>query len=195
MRITGRIWLKGLLIAAVAIFLALSLPGESGDKVETNQPPAVSREKVPSAAPGDAPKESLAKKGALSPEEQKRVDAGKSVYEAVCLACHQQNGLGQEGVAPPLAGSEWVAGTPERMVRIILSGMRGPIHVKKQTFELEMPSLGVLDDQEIANVVSYVRHEWGHNFSSVSAAEVKRIRAATDKHDEAWTEEELKKVQ
>jgi mono/diheme cytochrome c family protein/glucose/arabinose dehydrogenase len=142
----------------------------------------------------EPPKIVAVKMAKLSAEDQKRFDAGKLVYEATCVACHQGHGLGQEGLAPPLAGSEWVGGSPERMIRIVLNGLRGPIRVKKQVFELDMPSLGVLDDEQIASVVTYVRKEWGHSFSSVDATDVKRIRDATAKHDDAWTEAELKKV-
>jgi len=135
-----------------------------------------------------------APKPVLSAADQKKFDAGKTVYEATCLACHQPHGFGQEGLAPPLVGSEWIAATPERLVRIVLHGLRGPIHVKKQTFELDMPSLGVLDDEQIANVLTYVRKEWGHSFSSVDTATVKRIRDATAQREDAWTEEDLQKI-
>src|SRR6185436_19357072 len=101
----------------------------------------------------EPPKIVSVKMAKLSAEDQKRFDAGKLVYEATCVACHQGHGLGQEGLAPPLAGSEWVGGSPERMIRIVLNGLRGPIRVKKQVFELDMPSLGVLDDEQIASVV------------------------------------------
>ena len=142
----------------------------------------------------EPPKVVVVKQAPLSPEDQKRFDAGKAVFEATCVACHQAHGLGQEGLAPPLLGSEWVAGSPERIVRIVLSGLRGPIRVKKQKFELDMPSLGVLPDEQIAAVITYVRNEWGHSFSSIDAATVKRIRDATADHDDAWTEAELKRI-
>jgi mono/diheme cytochrome c family protein len=135
-----------------------------------------------------------APKRVLSAEDQKRFDFGKSVYEATCLACHQPHGLGQEGLAPPLAQSEWTASSPERLVRIILNGLRGPIHVKQQVFELDMPSLGVLEDEQIANVLTYVRNEWGHSFTPVDTATVKRIRAATEQREDAWTEPDLLKI-
>ena len=135
-----------------------------------------------------------APKKALSPEIQKRFDAGKAMYEMTCLACHQQHGLGQEGLAPPLVGSEWIASSPERLVRIVLNGLHGPIHVKKQLFELDMPSLSVLDDDQVANALTYVRNEWGHSFSPVDSDTVKRIRNATAQREDAWTEAELQKI-
>jgi mono/diheme cytochrome c family protein len=141
----------------------------------------------------DPPKQ-IAAKRVLSPEEKKRFDAGKAIYEMTCLACHQQHGMGQEGLAPPLVESEWVAYSPERLVRIVLNGLRGPIHVKKQVFELDMPSLGVLEDEQIANVLSYVRNEWSHSYSLVDPTTVKRIREATAQREDAWTEADLEKI-
>lgn len=130
----------------------------------------------------------------LSAEERKQFDAGKGVYEAACVPCHQLHGQGQEGLAPPLAQSEWVAGNSERLVRIILHGLRGPIHVKGQRYELDMPSLGVLDDEQIAAVLTFIRREWNHSFSSLSPALVKKVRAATATREDAWTEADLLKV-
>ena len=82
---------------------------------------------------------------------------GKRNYEQVCITCHQATGKGVEGVYPPLAGSEWVSGSEQRIVRIVLHGLRGPIKVKGQPFELDMPALGVLDDDQIATVLTYIR--------------------------------------
>ena len=100
------------------------------------------------------------------------VEAGKAIYEATCLACHQQHGMGQAGLAPPLVGSEWVTGSEQRLIRIVLNGLRGPIQVKGDTFELDMPTLGVLDDDQIAAALTYVRREWGHTFEPVAPAAV-----------------------
>jgi len=130
----------------------------------------------------------------LSPEEMKRFEVGKGNYETVCLPCHQPHGLGQEGLAPPLAGSEWVSGSEQRLVRILLHGLRGPITVKGQPFELDMPALGVLDDDAIATILTYIRHEWGHAFPPVSTDTVKKIREATASREDAWTQEELQKI-
>jgi glucose/arabinose dehydrogenase/mono/diheme cytochrome c family protein len=127
----------------------------------------------------------------LTAEQEKRFKAGKEMYELTCLACHQQHGLGQPGLAPPLVGSEWVAGPPGRLIRIVLHGMRGPIKVKDEIFELDMPSLGVLDDEQIAAALTYVRREWGHTFPPVEPSVVKAVREATASRESAWTAAEL----
>lgn len=130
----------------------------------------------------------------LSPEEQKLFENGKGVYEATCLACHQPHGLGQEGLAPPLAGTDWAGYSPERLIRIVIHGLRGPIKVKGQTYEMDMPALGVLDDEQIASALTYTRREWGHTYSAVTAEMVKKVRQETEKREEAWTEAELLKI-
>jgi mono/diheme cytochrome c family protein/glucose/arabinose dehydrogenase len=137
------------------------------------------------------PQPALAKGPALSAEDQKRFESGKAMYEATCLACHQPHGLGQEGLAPPLVGSEWVAGPENRLIRIVMHGLRGPIKVKKQAYELDMPALGVLEDEQIADVLTYVRREWGNTGAPVTVSTVKRIREETAKREDAWTEADL----
>lgn len=130
----------------------------------------------------------------LSAEEDKRFAAGRDLFAASCAACHQLTGLGMEGLAPPLADSEWVIGQPERLTRIVLHGLRGKISVIGRNYEMEMPSLNVLDDEQIAAVLTYIRREWEHGASPVDVAAVKKIRDATGHRNEAWTEAELLKI-
>lgn len=130
----------------------------------------------------------------LTEAEQARFEMGKTLYVATCGACHQPHGNGQEGLAPPLAGSEWVLGSEPRLVRITLHGVRGPITVKGQTYQLDMPPLNVLDDEQIAALLTYIRREWGHTASPVEPTTVAKIRAETEQRDEAWTQEELLKI-
>ena len=126
----------------------------------------------------------------LPAAEMKRFEAGKGNYEAVCLPCHQPHGMGQEGLAPPLVGSEWLK-SEQKLARILLHGLRGPITVKGQPFELDMPALGVLEDEQIATILTYIRNEWGHSFAPVSNETVKKVREATADRSDAWTQEEL----
>ena len=130
----------------------------------------------------------------LSAADQARFEAGKTLYAAICSACHQPHGLGQEGLAPPLVDSDWPLGSPGRLVRIVLQGVRGPIHVKGQVYELDMPTLGILDDEQIAGILTYIRREWGHAASPITTETVKKIRDETAQRDDAWTEAELLKL-
>ncbi len=131
----------------------------------------------------------------LSSSEQKRYDSGKNRYQTLCVACHQLTGQGLAGLAPPLAGSEWVEGPEGRLARIILHGVRGEITAAGVTFNVEMPPLGgALDDEAIADIMTYVRNEWGNRASVIETAAVKAIRAAEAKRGGAWTAEELLKL-
>jgi putative membrane-bound dehydrogenase-like protein len=122
---------------------------------------------------------------------------GASIYEMACLPCHQPEGKGLPGVYPPLSGSEWVRTDSARLIKILLHGLAGPIAVAGQEFggpnALPMPSLSGLTDEQIADVLSYVRSEFGAKASAVSADEVKKVRAATVNRDVPWTAEELKR--
>ncbi|KAB2660106.1 MAG: c-type cytochrome [Verrucomicrobia bacterium] len=131
----------------------------------------------------------------LSADEEASFTRGKDLYAVVCGACHQPHGNGQEGLAPPLRDSEWVLGSEQRNVRIALHGLRDPVTVKGRKWELNMPALGeALDDQQIADALTYIRREWGHTVAPVTAATVKAVRAATAKREDSWTEAELLRV-
>lgn len=130
----------------------------------------------------------------LTAEEQERFKAGKELYLISCGACHQPTGLGQEGLAPGLVDSEWVLGSEQRLIRITLQGVRGPLTVKGKVFSLEMPTLAVFNDEQLASVLTYVRREWGHTAAPIAPATVAKIRAETEKREEAWTEVELLRV-
>lgn len=117
---------------------------------------------------------------------------GKRVYETVCAACHQPTGMGSPGQFPPLAGSEWVlAEGPNRIIRLVLNGIQGPITVTGLPFNNAMPPWGaVLKDEDIAAVVSYIRSEWGNKASPVTAKQVEAIRAQVADHA-PWSPDEL----
>jgi len=130
---------------------------------------------------------------ALTNQEQLLFDNGRQTYAGLCAACHQPTGKGLEGLAPPLAESEWVLGEPERIVKVVMHGLRGPIKVKGMTYSYDMPAAGFLTDEQIAGVLTYVRREWDHEASPVSVDLVKKIRAENKGRTDAWTEAELGK--
>ena len=128
----------------------------------------------------------------LNGEQQAQFERGRIVYGATCAACHKPNGLGQVGLAPPLLDSEWTLGPPRRLARIILHGVQGPITIDGETWNLDMPALGKLSDDEIADVMTYVRRAWSHGASPVAPGDIKKLRATT--RPVPWTERELLKV-
>lgn len=92
-------------------------------------------------------------------------EQGKQIYQRICGACHQRDGEGKDGVAPPLAGSEWVlAPGGARLVRIVLNGLTGPIQVQDREWNLPMlPWRENLDDDQVAAVLTYIRTGLGGN--------------------------------
>jgi len=136
-----------------------------------------------------------AKPGATGPVQLSRAQLGKKVFTATCAACHMANGFGVPGTFPPLAGSEWVAGNEERLVRIVLHGLSGPIKVNGQEYNNVMAPLGAaLKDDQIANVLSYVRSEWGNAAAEVLPETVAKVRADTTGRTGSWTAAELEKI-
>ncbi len=120
---------------------------------------------------------------------------GQNIYEMACLPCHQPEGKGLPGVYPPLAGSEWLRGNPAAVIRIVLHGLSGPITVAGQTYggpnSVPMPSMGGLTDEQIADVITFVRGEYGAKAAAVSSEQVRSVRAATAQRESPWTIEEL----
>jgi mono/diheme cytochrome c family protein len=120
----------------------------------------------------------------LNSEQMERFVAGGEVFRTVCAACHGQDGEGMPGMGRPLAGSPWVLTRPIEVMRILLHGKEG---------ELEMPALGAsLDDEAIANVLTYVRRSWGHEASAVNPGQVTEVRGATTGRNRPYTEDELR---
>jgi mono/diheme cytochrome c family protein len=134
--------------------------------------------------------------GAGAPVAQDPKVVGKRVFMANCIACHQTTGLGLPGAYPPLAGSEWVAGPEERIIRVVLGGASGPITVKGASFNSSMPALGMLlRDEQISAVLTYVRSEWGNTAAAaVTPDKVKEIRTATASRTGPWSPDELLKL-
>jgi mono/diheme cytochrome c family protein len=123
-----------------------------------------------------------------------KAKTGAEVY-GTCAACHMANGAGMAGVFPPLAGSEWVTGKPEVPIAIVLHGMQGEVTVKGAKYNSVMtPWAAMFSDQEIANVVTYIRSQWGNKASAVTPAQVAAVRTATKARKTQWTEAELKKA-
>jgi len=123
---------------------------------------------------------------------------GKIVYE-VCAGCHQPHGGGNPGQAPALAGSEWViAPGPNRVIRIPMAGLGGPIKVKGTDWNMSMPAFaaaGAMSDEDLAAVITYIRNSWGNKAPAVTTEQVQKVRADVMKnHPDPYTAEELLKL-
>jgi mono/diheme cytochrome c family protein len=130
----------------------------------------------------------------LSEAQVALFEKGKTVYSTLCAACHQPHGFGLDGLAPPLVDSEWVLGKPEVLARIVMHGLAGPVKVSGRSYNLAMPPLPQLTDEDIAGVLTYIRREWEHTASAVETKAVTKIRAENQGRLMMWTEQELKNL-
>ena len=120
----------------------------------------------------------------LTAAEEQRFAAGQTVYQSICLPCHQEDGRGKEGLGGSLVASAFATGAPTISARILINGKEGTIGL--------MPPLGqVLTDDQIASVLTYVRRQWGNTGSPVESQAVKDTRAAVSARTRPWTNAEL----
>lgn len=102
---------------------------------------------------------------------------GAQVYAQICWVCHQTGGQGLSGVFPPLAGSDYLLGPDERVIRDLILGLSGEVTVNGVKYNNVMPPSG-LDDSKIADVLTYARRSWGNAGSAVTAESVAKVRAS-----------------
>jgi mono/diheme cytochrome c family protein len=124
-------------------------------------------------------------------------DRGKKVFMANCAVCHQPSGLGAPAQGyPPLAGSEIVNGGSLRPAMIVLKGLTGPITVKGQKFgtAVMQPWEKTLNDQKIADVLTYIRSEWGNNASPVTPEQIAALRKQLASRADSLTEADLQQI-
>lgn len=122
--------------------------------------------------------------GTLSLEEQ--VNAGKALYTGTCSVCHQDSGAGMPGVFPPLAKSDYLAGhSNEEIIKVVLSGLNGPLKVNGQDYNSVMPPMSQLTDDEVANILTYVKNSWDNAGGRISKDDVTKVRAATPRAEGA----------
>ena len=108
---------------------------------------------------------------------QDQMVSGKKLYNQWCMACHQADGSGVPGLNPPLTKTDWVNGDKSRLIKLVLSGMNETIVVAGEEYSNPMPAQNHLKDNEIADILTYVRNSFGNKASAVSAADVKTLRS------------------
>lgn len=137
----------------------------------------------------------------LSPEDQKKYQRGSLIYqrESHCATCHLAHGKGNGITYPSLVQSAWVNGSEDRLVKMALHGMWGKLTVHGKTYD---PARGVppmtafknlLNDEEMADVLTFVRNSWGNSSSTISPQTVARVRAATKDRSIFWHPDDLLK--
>lgn len=180
------IWLIG--VYGLAIFFGGAYLGRfagnfSGDSLDYSLTPVAKT--GPAGAAGGAPT------AELGPAER-----GKKIYAANCATCHQANGIGVAGQYPPLNGSEWVLGSTKRLGMILLKGLEGPLTVKGAQYgsAVMQPWEKTLTDAKIADVLTYIRQEWGNTAGPVAPEGITALRKELAGHAGSYKEADLKAV-
>ena len=163
------------------------VPVETALSVIAADPKALASFK-PAPAPAAAP---AAASTAFVAADEATLKRGAAVYARTCIACHQPTGKGLPPVFPSIAGTPIVVGNPELPIKFILQGLMGPITVDGITFNSMMPPVGGENDQDIADVLTYVRQSFGNKANAVTPAQVKAVRDATAGRTAPWNTAEL----
>ncbi|PPK85144.1 putative membrane-bound dehydrogenase-like protein [Neolewinella xylanilytica] len=141
----------------------------------------------PAAAVTDEPDSPLARAYALGEEIFAR--------EAYCETCHQADGRGLDATGyPPLAGSPWVTGDKQRLIKLVMHGLYGPLEVNGKPYDGQVPMTaygGLMSNEEMAAVLTYVRNAFGNEASMVTPEEVDQVRAVTAERKGMYRAEEL----
>lgn len=119
------------------------------------------------------------KKGPMTLSSQ--IEAGKSLFNGTCSTCHQADGKGVESVFPPLANSDFMMADKRRSIEIVLNGKSGPVTVNGKDYNSVMPALSQLNDDEIANILTFVRNSFGNKGDAVTPEEVSEARKTTSR--------------
>ena len=115
--------------------------------------------------------------GKLTVAEQ--IEAGKTLFQGTCSVCHGADGKGMEGVFPPLEKSDFLMADKRRSIEIVMNGLSGPVTVNGKQYNSVMPPMSQLNDDGIANILTYVRNSFGNKGDAVSVEEVENVRKTT----------------
>lgn len=130
---------------------------------------------------------------------RRKYPRGVSLFKTTCQPCHGEDGNGIESLAPPLNNSEWVTGDKEKLIAIVLYGLNGPVKVNNKLYDGmgEMPGIGNnkdLVDEDIAQLLSFIRNYWTNTASGISREEVIKIRNKFKGRQSSFTMDELDKL-
>jgi glucose/arabinose dehydrogenase/mono/diheme cytochrome c family protein/lysophospholipase L1-like esterase len=139
-------------------------------------------------------------KSSLTGSDRELFVLGKEIYarEGLCITCHQPDGGGLTASEfPPLRGTPWVTGSPERLIKLVLKGLMGPMEVAGRSYSGQVPMTpheGMLNDSEVAAVLTYVRNSFGNKASPISPDLVKIVREEVKGKQGFWSPQELLKA-
>ncbi|HRR09037.1 MAG TPA: cytochrome c [Rhodothermales bacterium] len=118
---------------------------------------------------------------------------GMAFYEKQCASCHQSDGEGVLRTFPPLKNNATVEGPHGRLIRLALHGLEGELLSGSEVYRGACPPWGHLSDEDLADILTFIRKRWGNNAPPVPADDIKMIRLFYRDRTTPWTPEELKK--
>jgi mono/diheme cytochrome c family protein len=132
----------------------------------------------------------------------KQYPKGVALFQSVCQTCHGTDGNGVSGLGPPLNNSEWVQGDKNKVIPIVLYGLAGPVKVTGKLYTSpeitgEMPGIGAnkeYTNEDIAQVLSLVRHSWNNNASQITANDISNVRNKFKDRQTPFSMEELNQL-
>ncbi|MFB3103589.1 MAG: c-type cytochrome, partial [Pseudomonadales bacterium] len=110
-----------------------------------------------------------------------QIAAGEALFAGTCSVCHQADGSGLATVFPPLAGADFLLTDSTRAIDVVLNGLVGPVTVNGERYDSVMPPMSQLNDDEIANIITYALNSWGNDGGRVTREEVTEVRASTER--------------
>jgi mono/diheme cytochrome c family protein len=135
----------------------------------------------------------------LKKGDQDAYKRGEAIFngKAACFGCHGKDGLGIDNMGPTLSSSDWVTGNKERLIKVLLHGLSGPININGKTVKTTMIMPGMannpsLSDEDLAAVSTYVRNNWGNTASPIKTIDIKKLRESTINQNIPYTEKDLK---
>jgi len=134
----------------------------------------------------------------LSAEAKTQFVSGQKIYfrEGHCVTCHQPNGKGLDPAFPSLEKSPWVTEDSDRLIKLAMYGLMGPLEVNGKKYDGQVPMTpfaGMLNNEEMASVLTFVRNSFGNQAAPISAEQVARIRTTYQGRVNFFTVEELAK--
>lgn len=156
------------ILLPIAALLLIVIAGSSKAQKKQTRPAASPHSAI---APNKAPGGGLASS----------MTNGKAIYTKYCLTCHQVDGYGVQNMNPPLIKTTYVLGDKTTLVSILQNGFKERVEINDDTYSNVMPAFDYLKDQEIADVLTYVRNSFGNKASAVTLKEVTTIRPKVKK--------------
>jgi mono/diheme cytochrome c family protein len=116
---------------------------------------------------------------------------GEKVYQQTCVACHQPSGEGAPGVFPPLSGSDWLTRNPKHAIMVVTKGLTGPVTVSGKKYNGVMPAHNTLNDQQVTDVINYVRNAFEVQSGDIDIKLVKQVKEKYKARELPFTEKEI----